>query len=79
MVSSELPVVVKSFATLLTTVLLRFVVNYLYVLSQIGECFVAVGTGFQLFVRILNAVDIMSVLIQDRFFVEYFVAKVARI
>ena len=78
-VSPKLSVVVKSFATLLTTVLLRLIMHNLYVLSQVGERFMAVGTGFQLLVWVLKIMNIISVLIQDRSFVEYFVAEVARI
>ena len=78
-VSPELSVVVKTLATFLTTVLLRLIVHNLYVLSQVGERFMAVGTWFQLFVGVLNTMNIESVLVQDCFFVEYFVAEVAGI
>jgi len=78
-VSSELSVVVKSFTTLLTTEFLRLVVNYLNVLGQVGESFLAVWTCFQLLVRVLDAMNVVSVLVQDGLFVEYFVAEIAGI
>ena len=79
MVSSQLPVVEEPFAAFLTIVLLGLVMNYVNVLSKIGESFKAVGTGFVLFVWILNTMNVLSVLVENCFLIKYFVAKVAGI